>query len=98
MLSLLFMIGLSLYNVYDESVENVFSWAPNEEQWWIAGFNTNYAEPEPDIMTMICSVDFTGHEEMYERFKKTSYILTGSGTTSFTYDDIYHTVWIVWAN
>lgn len=86
---------LSLYNSYNGYVENVFSWAPNENQWWITGFNPEYSDPNPNVMVTIGSIDFTGHEDMYESLKS-RFALLKSMDRSLIFDDEYNTVWIVW--
>lgn len=84
---------LSLYRLDDGFSENIFSWVPNENQWWITGFNPDYTEPSPHLMVTIGSVDFTGYEEMYENFKET---YKQEKNANFIFDDDYHTVWILW--
>ena len=89
---------LSLFNSYGDRVENVFSWVPNQKQWWITGFNPNYTEPNPEIMTIINSVDFSENEGMYYALRE-SYMNTNPVETNFSemiFDDEYKTVWIVW--
>ena len=39
---------LSLYNTYDEQVQNVFTWVPDDDQWWITGFNPEFTDPHPE--------------------------------------------------
>ena len=29
-------------------IENIFCWAPNEEQWRITGFNPDFSDPNVD--------------------------------------------------
>lgn len=82
---------LSLYNLYDEYAENVFSWVPNEPQWWITGFNPEFTEPNPNTMAMICSVDFE-NENLYNSFKETHQ----SENEHLIFDKDYNTVWIIW--
>lgn len=74
-------------------MENVFSWVPNQKQWWITGFNPDYTEPNPEIMTIINSVDFTGNEDMYYALKEKC---LSENTVEMIFDDEYKTVWIVW--
>ncbi len=83
---------LSLYNCYGESVENVFTWAPDDRQWWITGFNPRYTEANPYNMITVGSVDFTGYEEMYNSFKSKY----DTGDNNMIFDNEFHTVWIVW--
>lgn len=74
-------------------MENVFSWVPNQKQWWITGFNPNYTEPNPEIMTIINSVDFSGNEDLYYALRED---YSSSNPVEMIFDDEYKTVWIVW--
>lgn len=89
---------LNLYNYYSKSnIDNVFSWAPDENQWWITGFNTRFTEPNPDDMVVLGSIDFTGRESMYNDFRND--IINGKKAELKDYtifDDDSNTVWIVW--
>ena len=64
-------LPMQLY-LYDyESGENIFSWRPIEDQWWITGFNPEHKDEEADAknQVMIGSVQFR-NGEMYEAFAK----------------------------
>lgn len=42
-------LPMQLY-LYDyESGENIFSWRPIEDQWWITGFNPEYKDEETTL-------------------------------------------------
>jgi Ca2+-binding RTX toxin-like protein len=100
---------LSLYNYNSQSdIENVFSWEPIQNQWWITGFNTSeeFATPDPKKMVVIGSVDFAGHEDVYEALKYTvspdndapsekarKFLIFKNEADTSTDDYI---VWIVW--
>jgi hypothetical protein len=84
---------LSLYNCSGGNVENVFSWVPDENQWWITGFNPEFTEPDPNVMVTIGSVDFTGYQDMYNSLKLTA---IDEDYNNLIFDDQYHTVWILW--
>lgn len=87
---------LSLYNYYDEDdIDNIFSWSPEEEQWWITGFsgtNKKFMEPDPNIMVAVGSVDLSGHQEMYNALKKAE----KDQNEYLLFDDEEKTVWIMW--
>ena len=52
---------------YGSFYEKIFAWTPNEEQWWITGFNPEFTKPDPYNMTMLCSVNFET-EDFFEAF------------------------------
>lgn len=83
---------LSLYNCYEDNAENLFTWVPSEEQWWITGFNINYTKPDPNVMTIIGSVDFTENPDMYNEFKSTY----ETDNETIIFDNDKKTVWIIW--
>lgn len=57
---------LNLYNYYGaNNIENIFCWAPYEEQWWITGFNPKFNQPNVSKMVSIGSIDFIGREDMF---------------------------------
>lgn len=84
---------LSLYNMHDGYTENIFSWVPDEPQWWITGFNPDFTEPDPNIMVAVVSINFTGYEEMYEAAKSNFLKQSHEG---LIFDDKYNTIWMVW--
>lgn len=73
----------------------MYFWAPDEPQWWATGFNPHYTKPEPDEMVMICSVDFSGKQELYWSLKNTDPLKFINQNAELIFDDQYHTVWIV---
>ena len=88
---------LSLYNVTDEKTETVFNWAPNknEEQWWITGFNPKFDNPDPNVMQMICSINFKD-KSMYQAVKQSCKKNNQYNTAKFIFDDDYKTLWLTW--
>ena len=92
---------INLYNYYSkDSIENVFCWLPNQEpyqeQWWITGFNPNFTSSDPEIMVTLGSVDFTGHEGMYEALKRDIPINNPKLLDFLIFDNDNHTVWVTW--
>lgn len=87
---------LNLYNYYSQdNIENIFCWAPNEEQWWITGFNPKFLNPDVTKMVSLGTIDFNGHEDMFESLKnKTETDKNKNDYMIFDEDD--HTVWLEW--
>lgn len=60
-------MSLSLYNYHSaDDIVNIFNWHPNEEQWWVTGFNPEYGDANPELMVSMGKIDFTGKEELFE--------------------------------
>ena len=88
---------INLYNYYSkDNIENVFCWSPNQEQWWITGFNPSFTSSDPEIMVTLGSVDFTGHEGMYEALKRDIPINNPKLLDFLIFDNDNHTVWVTW--
>ena len=88
---------INLYNYYSkDNIENVFCWSPNQEQWWITGFNPNFTSSDPEIMVTLGSVDFTGHEDMYEALKSDITKKSPDLLDFLIFDNDNYTVWILW--
>ncbi len=93
---------LSLYNYQGDGVyENIYNWVPEDEQWWITGFNPEYTEPNPDVMVSVASVDLSGNKDLFDA------ILQADETNDYRYDlkrenliidEKTQTVWIQWYN
>jgi len=89
-----------LYNYKDsENMDLITAWNPDEDQWWITGFNPECKGEKADAknQVMIGSVDFSGNENMYDNFiiemnkvgndEKRKYLI---------YDEQNKTIWICW--
>jgi len=92
---------LNLYNYHSkDSIENIFCWAPDEQdekQWWITGFNPDFYFPiDPNQMVTLGSVDFTGYEDMYDALKRDILIKSPELLDFLIFDDDNHTVWVIW--
>lgn len=89
---------LNLYNYFSKSdVENVFDWEPDEEQWWITGFDPAYMNPDHNKMVSLGSVDYTGCEELFNALK--SAVQNDLTLKDYMiFDENGHTVWLVWWN
>lgn len=95
---------LSLYN-YEESddniisIKNIFSWNPAVPQWWITGFNSRpeYANPDPEKLAVIGTVDFSQHKDLFFSLKDS--VSDGLASKYKDYvilDEEDFTVWIIW--
>ena len=88
---------LSLYNYYGEDdIDNIFSWSPVEEQWWITGFsgqNEKFLYPDPNVMVLVGSVKLP--KEMYEGIKYNKN-KQEKYNRYLTFDDKNKMVWIMW--
>ena len=62
-------------------------------QWWITGFNPEFDNPDPNLMQMICSVNFND-DELYEGFVESYRQIKGDAQLLF--DKENNTVWIMW--
>ena len=88
---------MQLY-LYDyESGENIFSWEPTEDQWWITGFNPKCKGEKADAknQVMIGSVQFP-NGEMYEAFAKDITENNHELLDFLIFDNNNRTVWICW--
>ncbi len=89
---------LSLYNC-NYGVQSIFQWYPDEEQWWITGFNPEHLREEVDVnkQAMICRIDLSDDTGIYDALfeakddkeyeNKKKYLI---------FDDNNHIVWIYW--
>ncbi|MCM1090667.1 MAG: DUF4474 domain-containing protein [Butyrivibrio sp.] len=90
---------LSLYNYYGvDHINNIFSWVPDKEQWWITGFSGTY--PNANVMVSVGSVDLSGHEDLYKGLKdaENRYLDPKEYNAHKNYlifDDEKKTVWIM---
>ena len=51
-------------------IENIFHWYPQNDQWWITGFNPEHVgKVDVHKQVMVGSVDFSENEELYKNFK-----------------------------
>ena len=92
---------LSLYN-FGDKVESIFQWYPDEEQWWITGFNPSHLRDEVDVhkQAMICRIDLSENVDMYDALFLTSKPESedhNTATEKFCiFNDEEKIVWIVW--
>ncbi|MBE6838144.1 MAG: hypothetical protein E7507_01190 [Ruminococcus sp.] len=86
---------MQLY-LYDyESGENIFSWRPIEDQWWITGFAPDKTYNGIENQVMIGSVDFSGNENMYAKFEE-RYSDDIDFNKFLVFDDTNKVIWICW--
>ena len=93
-------LPMQLY-LYDyESGENIFSWEPTEDQWWICSFNPNvkYEDNRVENQIMICSVGLSKNTKMYDGFVKDIAINQPDLLEYVILDDTHYTIWFMWGD
>lgn len=93
--------------LYDDEKDpsHYFEWAPIDEQWWITGFDYKSINPNPDKLVAVVSIDFSGHEDMYNETKKAEFYKENKKLSAkeklleySIYDDDNKTIWFMWYN
>lgn len=91
---------LALYNYRTAvDIENIFSWVPEEKQWWVTGFNPNMKDADPEPMVTVGMVDFSERTELFDGLKEkinSNDIRIRQMKDVFIFDEDRHMVWIVW--
>ncbi len=100
---------LSLYEyINDTTVENKFSWVPEENQWWITGFDASFTNPVPENMGVVGRITFPSKEQQLYVDLRTTYAKSAKrhptmqnvqfedGKSCLVFDDTTSTVWVVW--
>ena len=83
---------LNLYNYYSaNNIEHVFSWKPENNQWWITGFNPNYSDIDVEKQVLLGTVDFSEHQNMYTSLKEN---INQDNQNYVIFDDANYKVWI----
>ena len=78
-------------------IDNIFSWRPIDDQWWITGFAYNETYTDIKNQVVIGSVDFSKHEEMYESLKEKMELSQNESKREYIlYDDTNKTIWLCW--
>ena len=87
---------LYLYECNGQDIDNVFSWNPNDKQWWITGWNPQYVNKVDVKKTVsVGCVDFVGHEDMYNELKENT--ITNSDINGYMiFDDQSVKAWLCW--
>ena len=94
-------MNLSLYNYYgseEGDIRNVFNWYPHEPQWWITGFNVRALNPDPNVMVLVGSVNFSRDTDttfLYEGLKD-AVNSSSEYRPLFVFDDDSYTAWMMW--
>ena len=75
-------------------IDDIFSWRPIEDQWWITGFNPKYKDEKADAknQVMIGSVQFP-NDKMYEAIKMNVRVYQKQYAI---FDDAHYTIWLCW--
>ena len=91
-----------MYNEIWNTSEEILSWEPIEEQWWITGFNP-YTVGEADVkkQVMISSVDFSKFGSIVAKndvYQKAKYAISNLKRESryVIFDDSNMTMWLMW--
>ena len=75
-------------------ITNIFSWEPNDPQWWATGFNPEFQCPDPNTLVTIGTVKLdTG---MFNALKNAARYYNDVDSQRLIFDDDGHTVWIIW--
>ena len=83
---------LNLYNYYSaNNIEHVFSWKPENNQWWITGFNPNYSDIDVEKQVLLGTIDFSEHKNMYTSLKEN---INQDNQNYVIFDDTNYKVWI----
>lgn len=83
---------LNLYNYYSaNNIEHVFSWKPENNQWWITGFNPNYSDIDVEKQVLLGTIDFSEHKNMYTSLKEN---INQDNQNYVIFDDANYKVWI----
>ncbi len=56
--------------IVDSSGNVIIDYKPNNTQWWIIGFNSNYQNMNAEELNMKFSIDFSNNPELYDGFIK----------------------------
>ena len=85
---------LNLYNYNSANdIEQIFSWKPENTQWWITGFNPNYSDIDVEKQVLTGTIDFSEHTDMYESLKEN--IGENKGNEKYIiFDDVNYKLWI----
>lgn len=88
---------LSLYNYQSGSkIQNVFSWSPEVNQWWITGFNPKFTNPNPNVMVSMGCIDFCGHENLLNGLKSAINKVDNKDMRDYFIFEQNKKVWIMW--
>ena len=52
----------------DKDGNPLFYYAPDEDQWWITGFDPNHPNVQADELTAIYTLDFSNNKDMFDSF------------------------------
>jgi len=89
---------MCLCNNYGGGIENIFHWYPQNDQWWITGFNPKHVgKIDVHKQVMVGSVDFSGFEELYKKLKEEMDLEENKAKMEYlSFDDTHNAIWIIW--
>ncbi|MDD6328771.1 MAG: hypothetical protein PUA62_10040 [Lachnospiraceae bacterium] len=61
------MMHMSL-TLLDGDGNEIFTYAPEDYQWWITGFDPSHQDVDVGDLTVIGSIDFSDNPELWEAF------------------------------
>jgi hypothetical protein len=68
-----------------------------EDQWWITGFNPEFASPDKEKMAVIGTLDFSGRKPYYDALEEAMSKPENSSKKDYLiFDEDGHTVWLIW--
>ncbi|KLU64306.1 tRNA(Glu)-specific nuclease WapA precursor [Desulfosporosinus acididurans] len=75
----------------DNKCNVIFSYNPNEPQWWVTGFNPYYQgdQADADYLTAIYTIDFSNKTDMYNAFINSNAYLDNKDKWSISKDNKY---------
>lgn len=56
--------------LYDKEGDPIFEYQPDENQWWITGFNPSYQETDAGDLSVAGTIDFSDFPELWQSFYK----------------------------
>lgn len=77
--------------LYDNKGNQIFMWTPNENNWWITGFNPNYQNMQASNLFVYGNINFSQHKDWYDAFKKTV-----EGNDMWKFDDKNYNATFEW--
>ena len=54
--------------LYDGNGEQIFTYNPDEPQWWITGFDPSHQDADAGKLMVVGSIDFSDNPELWEAF------------------------------
>jgi hypothetical protein len=78
-------------SLYDNEGNQIFSWNPGEDNWWITGFNSNYQNIQASNLTVYGTINFSNNLDMWKAFYNMY-----NGNSMWTFDEEKHIASYTW--